>query len=176
MDDLEQLIKKAKEGDKQAYGAIYNTFYKRIYRYCKVNVYNADLAEDICQETFIKAWRSLGNFTLYKGGSIQAYLFRIARNLIIDHSRKKKEVSLEVIPEIQKEDDLEGAVDRKDDQRKLHLALGKLSNLEKQIVVLKYFEDLSGSEIAKVLSMNEGVLRVRTHRVLKKLKGILEEG
>src|SRR4030088_1611401 len=100
MDDLEDLIHKAQTGDHKAYGEIYKLFYKRIYRYCHINVYDEAIAADICQETFVKAWRSLPSFSLKNGGSLQAYLFRIARNLIIDLSRKKQEVSIELAENI----------------------------------------------------------------------------
>src|SRR5579864_2871218 len=95
MENLEELIQKAQKGDKDAFGQLYKDYYQRIYRYCKVNCFYQDaLAEDLCQETFVKAWKAMPSFTLEKGGTFQAFLFRIARNLIIDFSRKKKSVNI----------------------------------------------------------------------------------
>lgn len=174
MDDLSRFITAAQRGDQNAFGNIYHLFYKRIYRYCRINTGNVQLAEDICQETFLKAWKYLPNFSLYKGGSFQAYLFRIARNLLIDQSRKKKEIALDETEEIEVSSDLEEKASKQVQEQKLQMALLKLNDLERQVVILKYFEELSGAEIAKILGLNEGTIRVKTHRVLKKLKEIVE--
>src|SRR4030088_3362124 len=123
MDDLEDLIHKAQTGDHKAYGEIYKLFYKRIYRYCQINVFNEQAAADICQETFVKAWKSLPGFSLKNGGSLQAYLFRIARNLIIDLSRKKKEVYIEFAENIASAEDFEKDLDRYDEAAALKKAL-----------------------------------------------------
>src|SRR5437868_6275116 len=125
--DLEALIHKAKDGDHKAYGEIYKLFYKRIYRYCHINVYDEEIAADICQETFVKAWKSLSGFSLKNGGSLQAYLFRIARNLIIDLSRKKKEVSIEFAENAETIEDFAKDLDRFDEAHKLNQALGELN-------------------------------------------------
>jgi len=175
MDDLTQLIVLAQEGDRDAYGKIYSQFYNRIYRYCQFNTYDAVLAQDICQETFVRAWKALPGFSIKKGGSLQAFLFRIARNLIIDASRKKKTASLENYQNLASSEDLAEDIDRKDENKRLKRAMAKLGEKERQIIVLHYFEELSGAEIAKVVGIREGALRVRTHRIIKKLKDLMEE-
>ncbi len=175
MDDLTQLIILAQDGDRDAYGKIYSIFYKRIYRYCLFNTRSVELAADICQDTFIKAWRALPTFSIKKGGSMQAFLFRIARNLIIDVSRKKKTEPLENYENLPSGEDLEAGVDRRDENRKLVRALSRLDEVDRQIVMLSYFEELSGAEIAKVVKIREGALRVRMHRALKKLKDLMEQ-
>lgn len=174
MDDLNLLIKRAQKGDKDAYGQIYNIFYRRIFRFCKFNCPNIQIAEDICQETFLKAWKSLPTFST-KGGSLQAYLFKIARNSIIDHSRKKKILSLTNHEEIEVNAQLEEKIDKLDNVDKIQKALNKLKDIERQMIILRYFEDLSQIEVARVMGLREGNVRVKTHRVLRKLKEILEE-
>lgn len=175
MDDLSELIYKAQKGDKDAFGEVYRTFYLRIFRYCKFNTYSIEVAQDICQETFLKAWKALPAFKLEKGGSLQAFLFKIARNLIIDGTRKKKELKIDNFEHLETGEDFEGDLDRQSAVAKVHKALWNLNEMERQIIVLHYFEDMSGAEIAKVVGLREGALRVRTHRILAKLKGIIEE-
>ncbi len=175
MDDLTQLIILAQEGDQDAYGKIYSQFYKRIYRYCQFNTYDKVVAQDICQETFVRAWKALPKFSIKKGGSLQAFLFRIARNLIIDASRRKKTVSIEGYENLQSNEDLAGDIDRRDENKRLKAAMAKLNEVDRQIIVLHYFEEMSGAEIAKVVGTREGALRVRTHRIIKKLKDLMEE-
>ncbi|MDP3941648.1 MAG: RNA polymerase sigma factor, partial [bacterium] len=143
--------------------------------YCKANMYRDDLAADICQETFLKAWKSFPTFTLKNGGTVQAYLFRIARNLIIDLSRKKKEFSLAFYEDIESDEDFTENLDRENEVNAMKHVLSKMPEKDRQILMLRYFEDLSHKEIAKIVGIREGALRVRTRRLLKKLKELLEK-
>lgn len=174
MEDLEKLLLSAQKGDKNAFGKIYNLFMKRIYRYCYLNSGRIEAAEDICQETFIKAWKSLPSFSLFKGGSFQAFLFRIARNCIIDLSRKKKELPLENALEVETVERVEDCVDREERISQVRQALSALREEEKHLVVLRFFEELSFNEISKILDIKEGALRVKTHRILIKLKDVIK--
>ncbi|OGD86740.1 hypothetical protein A2870_02775 [Candidatus Curtissbacteria bacterium RIFCSPHIGHO2_01_FULL_41_11] len=173
MDDLANLITRAQKGDHEAFGQIYGIFYGRIFRYCKFNTYQEEIAQDICQETFLKAWAKLPLFS-QKGGSFQAYLFKIARNLIIDLSRKHKEEQLQKHQEIASAEDLEEKVEKRENIAKVQKALSQLEELDRQIIILNYFEDMTGREVAKIVGIREGNLRVKTHRALKKLKEILQ--
>ncbi len=175
MDDLDNLTKLAQKGDKNAFGAIYNLFYKKIYRYCMYNLNNQQQALDICQDTFLKAWKSLPSFSQTPTGTLQAYLFRIAKNLIIDNSRKKKTESLELHQNLQTDSHFEEAIDTKDDIHKLNSAIATLPEKEKQIIILHYFEKLPGAQISKIVGVKEGALRVRTHRIINKLKEKLQK-
>lgn len=176
MDELSKLIERAQEGDEDAYGQIYRLFWQRIYRYCQFNTGKSETAQDICQETFLRAWRSLSTFSLYKGGSFQAFLFKIARNLIIDLARKKKEIALENYQQqADPAQDLDEKLQRQQDIAQVQSALAKLEEKDRQIIILRYFEELSSHEVAKIVGVREGNLRVRTHRILKKLKQIIEK-
>ena len=175
MDDLSKLIEQAQEGDRDAFGQIYSLFFRRIYRYCQFNVESVQVAEDLCQETFLRAFGSFSSFSQRQGGSFQAYLFRIARNLIIDAKRKKKEIRLFEYQDIEQESDLDEQIEKKEANQKLQEALAKLSEIERQVIILRYFEEMTTAEVAKVINLREGALRVRTHRILKKLKAIIEK-
>lgn len=174
MENLDQLLHKACKGDKDAFGKIYKIYFSKIYRYCRINLRSETEAQDVVQETFLKAWRSISSFSVYDGGSIQAFLFRIARNNIIDLSRKKRELSLEAALEVASSDDFEDELDKKGDIEMVQAALSKLKEEDKQIVVLKFFEEMPSVEIAQVMNVNEGAVRVRLHRALKKLKEIMQ--
>lgn len=174
MEDLNQLIQQAQKGNKEAYGRIYKIYYGKIFRYCRINLPSEETAEDLAQETFFKAWRSIQTFSAYDGSSFQAFLFRIARNAIIDLSRKKKELPLDTALEIQSNDDVETELDRKGEIEKVQKALSKLEEDDKQLVILRFFEEMSNKDIAEVVSSNEGAVRVKLHRILKKLRGLLK--
>src|SRR5690242_18012889 len=126
MDDLEQLIHQAQQGEKEAFGQIYRLFYKRIYRFCRVHLYDDETAADLTQETFVKAWKALPSFSFKQGGSFQAFLFRIARNLLIDKSRKKREFQLELAEEIEEHQTFEEDLDKQAEAERLSKALDQL--------------------------------------------------
>lgn len=174
MDKLSELVKKAQQGEKASYGEIYNLFIKKIYRFIYYSVNEKQLAEDLTQNTFLKAWISLGNFSFGKG-TFQAYLFTIARNLVIDYQRRKKELSIDENWDISSADNLEDQIEKEEEKEKVKMILDNLEDDERRLIILRYFEELEFEEIAQVLNKNSGTLRVRVHRILKKLKDKLEE-
>lgn len=172
---LAVLINKAKKGSQDAYGEIYRYFLKRIYRFIYYLIFDNDTAEDLTQDTFFKAWRSLGTYDVKKG-SFQTFLFVIARNVVIDHQRKKKPLflNLEKIAELPSAENLEQNLVIKGEAKGIHRLVNRLGGFDKQILVLRYFEEFSMAEIAKMTSKKEGAIRVRIHRALKKLKSKME--
>lgn len=175
MENINVLIQRAQKGNKDAFGEIYKIYFKKIYRYCRINLGSEETAKDVVQETFLKAWRALPTFSFDNGGSIQAFLFRIARNLIIDLSRKRKELPLDTALEIVAKDDMEEKLDRKNDIKLVQQALSKLAPEDKQIMILRFFEEMPTAQIAQIVGISEGNLRVRLYRALKKLKEIISK-
>lgn len=172
---LDDLVKAAGNGDKEAFGEIYNFFLSRIYRFVYYLVYDEAQAEDITQETFIKAWNAMPRFSLKKG-TIQAYLFTIARNLVVDYQRKKKEISLESgkLPDLPGEENLEKRFIKKEETDLVKDALSKLDKEDKEILIMKYFEDFSYTQIGRIIGKKEGAIRVGVHRTLLKLRDYIK--
>lgn len=173
MEDKELVIR-AQKGEKEAFGLLYQKYFQKIFRYCKFNTKNEELAKDICQESFVKAYKKLQDFKTDGQWSIQAFLFTIARNLIIDHSRKKKESSIEEYENLESSENLYDNFEKKETIFKVRSVLAKLDDIERQIILLRYFEEMSAHEVAKIIGINDGALRVRTYRVMQKLKDIFE--
>lgn len=172
--DEKELIEKAQKGDKKAFGLLYQKYFQKIFRYCKYNTKNEEAAKDICQESFVKAYKKIKNFKTDGAWSLQSFLFTIARNLIIDNTRKKKEENIENYEDLESNENLYDNFERKENILKVKKMFAKLEDLERQIVILRYFEELSSQEVAKILKINDGALRVRTFRVMKKLKVLFE--
>ncbi len=174
-DDYTEYVKRAVAGDKQAFGELYKIFLNRIYRFIYYLVGDEFLAEDIAQNTFLKAWNSLPDFSIERG-TFQSYIYTIARNLVIDNQRRKKDVSLEgKIGDriVSKEDPVEG-FSKDESMQKVRDALKTLPDFDRELVVLRFFEDMQFDEISKILGKNSGALRVRIHRVLETLRENLE--
>ncbi|OGM80746.1 hypothetical protein A2434_02970 [Candidatus Woesebacteria bacterium RIFOXYC1_FULL_41_14] len=175
-DDYNRFVKRAIVGDKNAFAELYNIFLDRIYRFTYYLVDDEFLAEDITQNTFVKAWNKITTFSL-TGGTFQSYLYTIARNLVIDHQRKKKEISLELTigDNFKSDTNIEENLLRNESMSKVRQVLSVLDEDDRQIIILRYFEELSFNEIALITAKKSGAIRVKVHRLLgilrKKLEG-----
>lgn len=174
-EEVAELAKRAKAGDKDAFGKIYNLFLEKIYRFIYYLVKDEDTAYDITQDTFVRAYRALPRFDR-KRGSFSTFLYTIARNLVIDKQRKRVVLSLDLnfVGEVKYEGDFEESIDLAERSKKVHEVLGSLDKFDKELVVLRYFEDMSFKGIAKIVGKEEGAVRVRVFRILKNLKERLE--
>lgn len=152
----------------------YDELADAIFRYCYLRLPIRDVAKDVTQETFAKTWEYIT-----KGNSIQnikAFLYRVANNCIIDELRKKKTFSLESLQEKGFEQAQSG---HKDIENKVLInqflgALDKLGPKYKDILVMRYVQDLNPNEIAEILDETENNVSVRIHRGMKKILEILK--
>jgi RNA polymerase sigma-70 factor, ECF subfamily len=169
-EQLTQILKKAQNGDTQAFALIYDHFSPKIYKFIYFRVGHKEIAEDLLSDTFIKGWRKIQHVN--SPAALSAWLYQIAKNNIIDYYRIKKEtVALEDV-----EDFLEDAVDPIDttslnmEQKTLLELVELLPTEQREIIKYKFFEDLSNDEIAYVIGKTEGAIRVIQHRAIIKLK------
>ncbi len=153
---------------------VFEAYGDAIFRYLYIQCRDRDLGKDLTQETFLKYWQ------LLKRGDIieheRALLYRIAGNLFIDHIRKKKSVSLDqllvqgVEPGI---DPLHETQNRMEVSRALSM-LGKLPEQYRQVLILRYVDNLEPAEIAHITKETSNVISVRIHRGLRQLKSFLD--
>ena len=162
MPDLEQEFLKTYEREADA-----------IYRYCYFRLYDAEKGTDFMQEAFTKAWQYISEGNDVK--NIRALVYKIANNLIIDYVRKKKEASLEAMQDGGFEPG-ERMNEMTDNYLDAKSACEKLQHIEKEfreVVYMRYVENLTPREIAEILGESVNVVSVRIHRGLKKLKKLL---
>ncbi len=144
-----------------------------LFRYCYLRLFNRARAKEIMQETFTRTWEYLG-----KGSSIdnmKAFLYRTARNLIIDDVRRRKESSLDELAEhgFDPGRDESGQFENLIEARKAKEIFSKLDPDYRDVIVMRYVEELSPKEIGDILNETENAVSVRIHRGLKKLKELL---
>ncbi len=162
-----------KEVEKQFLKA-YEEFSDTIFRHCLFKISDRELAKDITQDVFMKTWKylSTGKNEVY---NIKAFLYRVANNLVVDHYRKKKEVSLDVMVE-------NGFVLSTDDEERLPnfldgrnaaKVLEKIGAKYRDVIVMRYFEGLYPKEIALIINESENNVLVRINRGLKKARELL---
>ncbi len=175
---LDALVARAQNGDKEAFGELYDMFLNAIYRYIFFRVSSEAVAEDLTSEVFFKTLKNLEKYQKKDSMPFSAWLFRIAKNVLVDHYRQ--DVPLEEIPETIADES--GTADAQEktitdiDHGRIMKALKTLPEMQAQAIILKYFSDQKNSEIANVLDKSETAIRILQSRGLKKLRDSLESG
>lgn len=176
-DEIEALVKLVKEGDHDAFSDLYDIFIDNIYRYVYYRVNSAD-AEDLVGTVFLKVWENIGKYRAGKK-SFSAWIFRITHNLVVDYYRTSKNRNFDElkidIASYEREHNPVKTVEGGFDHVILKKALGKLRIKYREILIYKFINELSNSEIAEILNKSEGSLRILQHRALKALRQVLEE-
>lgn len=155
---------------------VYEKSSNAIFRFCYFRTGDREKAKDLMQETFMKAWVKMTENKI-QFENFNAYLYRIAKNLIVDDIRKKKESSLEAMMEkgFQKGEDNEEEMKIKIEAEKAINAIGQLDDDYREVITLRYIEELSIGEIAQVMKVSENLVSVRINRGLKQLNKILNK-
>ena len=167
----EILVKKAQESP-EAYEALYKKYGKRVYNYFWYRAGRVkEVAEDLAQETFVKAYQKLPNFRLH-AYSYFSYLKTIAHNTLVKYYKKPKMVSLEELGDIAA--DSPNISEVKEKAELLWQAIEKLPEAEKNIILLKYREGRSVKEIAKMTQKSANAVKLVLSRARKKLAGLPE--
>lgn len=173
--DISALVARAQRGDTEAFGEIYDALVKPVYRYIYYRV-DAQIAEDLTEETFLKTWQNLKK---YKKGKhpFSSWVFKIAHNLVCDYYRKNESTSEidENIPDPQENISPERQITIQFTQIQLKKAIKKLPENSQQVIILKYINELDNQEIAKTIGKSEGAVRTIQFRALQQLRSILEE-
>jgi len=172
LDNDQSLVLQAQQ-DSQAFGKLYDLYVDRLFRYAYRQMQNEALAQEVTAVTFEKAFHHIHQYEP-RGVSFLAWLYRIARNEAISLHRKRQWLApWRIIGQTEKRA-TETAVLRRQEYRQLHQALAQLSAKDREIIHLRYFEELTSEEVAAVLDCSLDNVYVRLHRALKKLEGQLQ--
>ena len=158
------------ESIKTQFLSAYDAYSDALYRFCVLKVSSKEVAQDLTQEAFMRYWQSLR-----KGDSLQnerAFLYAVARNLVIDWYRKKKEASLDVLTDAGIEFKGAGPESITDsaEAREVLEVIEELDDADREVLLLRYVEGLSPSDIADVLGESANTISVRVHRAVKKVQ------
>jgi RNA polymerase sigma factor (sigma-70 family) len=172
---LENLLIKAKKGEVSAFGELYNLYFKKVYSFIYYRVSHKETAEDLAEEVFLKVHAKIEN--IREATSFEAWLYRIARNLVIDYYRGKKEQIniLELENTLFYQDTVIRTIDLNQQQKILMTLIAKLEPDQQRVLKMKFFEDLGNNEIAAIMEKSEGAIRVIQFRGIAKLKELFEE-
>jgi RNA polymerase sigma-70 factor (ECF subfamily) len=168
-----EIIEKAKNGEKEAFGLLYDYYHPRIYRFIFLKVSNKQDAEDITHQVFLSAWQNIKNYEP-QGFPFSSWLYKISRNAVIDFYRSKKnEISLEEVGDRLNDELRIDKIDLKIQIEKVMKALKKLKPEYQDIIIMRFVDDLSIKEVAKVLDKSEGAVKIMQHRAINSLKKLL---
>lgn len=169
------LLARASKGDKQAFGILYQRYMDEIYRYILYKVDIPTTAEDLTEDTFLNTWEYLPKIAKNDGNikNFRAWLYRTARNLVIDFYRKKKPLNIfeKLIPATRLSP--EKIAQRNSQSKRLTKAIKLLDDAHQQIIILRFINEFSHREIASIMDISETYSRVLQYRALKKLAIIL---
>lgn len=176
MTSLEELAQRAADGERDAFGGIYEALLDPVYRYLYWNLGSREEAEDLAEEVFLRCLQNIGRFNPRRG-LFKAWAFRIAHNIMVDQRRRRSRHGEEGLaeeledgaapsPEVLEERERAGA---------LREALAELPETQRQVIVMKYFAEMSNAEAAAALGRSEGAVNALQHRALRRLGKMLEE-
>ncbi|MFA5000229.1 MAG: sigma-70 family RNA polymerase sigma factor [Patescibacteria group bacterium] len=177
-----QALSKLKSRDKEAFIKAYDENAEEIHRFVYFKVGNREEADDLTSMIFLKCWHHIQNKTLEDANTLRALLYKIARTSIVDYYRANsgrpaaslddEENKIEIM------DDSEDPRDRLDREREIELIRRQLPLLKeeyREIIIMKFVNDLSLDEIADVSGKSKGSIKVMIHRALSALKEMVEK-
>jgi RNA polymerase sigma-70 factor (ECF subfamily) len=174
------FLRLKKHKDKQAFIQAYDLYIDQIYRFVFFKLGNKEEAEDVTSMVFLKCWNYIYEGNLEKHDTLKPLLYKIARNAVIDHYRSNQDkhiVSLETAEETsdEKQNIYEQTITNIDFQSLVKEKLPLLKDEYRDVIILRFINELSVSEIAKVLGKTSGNVRVLVHRALQSLQDIINE-
>jgi RNA polymerase sigma-70 factor (ECF subfamily) len=172
--DLARIIAGCKSGDTECFSQVVDMYASRCYGYfCRLTG-SKDVSDDLLSQLFIRLAERIGT---YKGGSFEGWLFRIASNIFHDYLRGKQRQKK--LLDVRKKDLAPETTELKRGERelvdRLQMAIGRLDAETRELIMLRFYSQLSFKEIAKMRSEPIGTALSRLHRGLKKLRELMEE-
>ncbi|MFA5109235.1 MAG: RNA polymerase sigma factor [Patescibacteria group bacterium] len=177
-----QALSKLKNHDKEAFIRIYDENVNEIHRFVYFKIGSREEANDLTSMIFLKAWNHIQNNNLEDAKTLRALLYKIARTSIIDYYRESggrivaslddEDNKIEVVDETQ---DAEGKIDQEAEMELIKRQLPFLKEEYREVIIMKFVNDLSLEEIAEVSGKTKGNVRVILHRALNALRELVEK-
>ncbi len=173
-DSDEQLVQASLAGNSTAFGQLYERYIDRIYKYLYYRSFHKETAEDLTSQTFMRALEHLSSYDVTKG-TFSAWIYRIARNLLIDHVRAVKPTAeLADFSELLRDThDLTRTLEQKQQLEQIQAALRSLTPEQQELLLLRIWDERSYAEIALILEKSEASCKMAVSRALTTLRASL---
>jgi len=168
------LVDRARTGDADAFGALYDRFQPEILRYLVIRVRDQHNAEDLAQQVFLKAWQAIPRYE-HRGVPFRAWLYRMAHNQMVDFFRTSRPTADLEGFDLPDENHTLEAILLGEVQNTVQRALGRLSEDHHRVLTLRFQMDKSAREIGEIMGRKEVTVRGLQMRALQALKRELEE-
>jgi RNA polymerase sigma-70 factor (ECF subfamily) len=169
------LLERAKQYDEAALGELYDHYAPRIYAYIYRRVGDAYLAEDLTGDVFVRVIQAIQSERFWHT-SFQAWLYRIAHNLVVDHYRRQQPAEMELDEGmVASEDDPAYAVAQRLSHQRLWAAISHLTPGQQQVLALRFGEGMTARKTAEVIGKSTGAIEALQHRALATLRRALKE-
>lgn len=169
--DERALVKRAVARDREAFGALYDKHVVRVYRHIYYMVGNPAEAEDLTAQAFLQAWEAIDRYQI-RGAPFVSWLLRIAHNLGVSYLRSRRPGSElpETLVDHSREGDPEEVAQRQAEGARVREAIMHLRGDQRQVIILRFVEDLEYPEVAKIVGKSVAAVRVIQHRALNVLR------
>jgi RNA polymerase sigma-70 factor (ECF subfamily) len=170
------LLERARAYDADALGELYDQYAPLIYAYLYRRVHDAQLAEDLTGEVFVRVLQAIQSEQFWHT-SFRGWLYRIAHNLLVDHYRKQPPVPMLALDEqlVAAQGNPDSALAEKLSRQDLLAAISQLTLAQQQVLALRFGEQLAAREVAEVMGKSVGAVEVLQHRALTSLRRILRK-
>lgn len=166
-------MERARQGDAAAFGQIYDAYAAKLYAFIYYKVHHRETAQDLLADTFMRALQAIPRYDAARGGAA-AWLYTIARHLVIDHYRRQRPLlSVDDAWDLASGDDPAEEADFRLKAETVRAHLQRLNSTERDIVVMRIWQELSYAEIAAALGKSEDACKVSFSRSLKKLQAAM---
>jgi len=172
--DEENLVRRAKQRDQEAFAQLYEGYFDKIYRYVAIRIGDRMEAEDITQQVFLNAIKAISSFR-WRGIPFSAWLFRIAHNQVVDYLRRKAKRPAIPLDEslVASDYDPQLIAGQKLDIERLHSATGKLTPAQQEVISLRFAGELSIAQVARIMGRSEGAVKALQHSAIVALRKTL---
>lgn len=170
------LVAQARSGDAEAYGVLYRRYVDPIYGYLFIRLGDSKEAEDLTEDVFFRSFQALGGYR-ERGWPFSAFLYQVAKNVLIDHYRQEKgEIGLTMSePAVETLRPLDEQIIQGERLTELHRAMNALPPNYREVIILRIILAMPTSVVANWMSLTEGATRVLLHRALASLRGRMQE-
>jgi RNA polymerase sigma-70 factor (ECF subfamily) len=171
---IRPLVDRARVGDADAFGSLYDRFQPEIFRYLVIRVRDQDVAEDLAQQVFLKAWQAIPRYE-HRGAPFRAWLYRMAHNQMVDFFRTNRPTTdLEGV-DLPEDGEAEDRLLTAEMNDALRGALEGLSEDHREVLVLRFLMEKSAREIGEIMGRKEVTIRGLQMRALQALRREIDE-
>ena len=163
------LVDRARRGDAGAFGQLYDRFQPEIVRYLTYRTRDGDIAEDLAQQVFLKAWQAIPRYE-HRGTPFKAWLYRMAHNQMVDYFRARRTTVDIADVELPEETEAESFVLTQELHGSLQDALARLSEDHRRVLELRFLMEKSAREIGEIMGRKEVTVRGLQLRALQSLR------